>query len=91
MMHGIMKLPDLLEKYRVYTIRALCEKTGLSPQQGWHLWHHRRNLTRETLKLLHEKLGIPYDELMEVDPRQASEEPRKTRPTKGGKTRRPGT
>jgi hypothetical protein len=80
MMQGTMKLPELLEKYRIYTIRALCQKTGLSPQQGWHLWWHRRSLTRDTLKLLHETIGIPYEELMDLDPRVATEP--KAPPTK---------
>jgi transcriptional regulator with XRE-family HTH domain len=89
MMQGTMKLPELLEKYRIYTIRALCEKTGLSPQQGWHLWHHRRSLTRDTLKLLHEELKIPYEELMEVDPREPPPEPKSPRAPKVVKRQRP--
>ena len=34
-----MTLPELLERYRVYTIRELARRTGLSSQQAWNLWH----------------------------------------------------
>jgi transcriptional regulator with XRE-family HTH domain len=62
-----MTLPTLLERYRVYTIRELSRRTGLSSQQAWNLWHGVVGLGRLNLQRLHEKLGIPFDELMQVE------------------------
>jgi transcriptional regulator with XRE-family HTH domain len=63
-----MTLPELLERYRVYTIRDLARRTGISSQQAWNLWHARVGLGRRNLQRLHEKLGIPADELLQVEP-----------------------
>jgi transcriptional regulator with XRE-family HTH domain len=63
-----MTLPELLERYRVYTIREFSRRTGLSNQQAWNLWHGVVGLGRRNLQRLHEKLGIPFDELMQVAP-----------------------
>jgi transcriptional regulator with XRE-family HTH domain len=61
-----MTLPELLERYRVYTIRELARRTGISRQQAWNLWHGVANLGRRNLERLHEALGIPFEELMQV-------------------------
>jgi transcriptional regulator with XRE-family HTH domain len=62
-----MTLPTLLERYRVYTIREFARRTGLSSQQAWNLWHGVVGLGRLNLQRLHEALGIPFDELMQVE------------------------
>jgi transcriptional regulator with XRE-family HTH domain len=62
-----MTLPELLERYRVYTIRDLARRTGISRQQAWNLWHGVANLGRRNLERLHEALGIPFEELMQVE------------------------
>jgi transcriptional regulator with XRE-family HTH domain len=62
-----MTLPELLERYRVYTIRELSRRTGLSSQQAWQLWHGVVGLGRRNMQRLHEKLGIPADELLQVE------------------------
>jgi transcriptional regulator with XRE-family HTH domain len=62
-----MKLKEILERHGIHTIRKLCEATGLSRQRGWMLWHGKAGVGKNTAKLLHEKLNIPFDELMEVD------------------------
>jgi transcriptional regulator with XRE-family HTH domain len=61
-----MTLPELLERYRVYTIRELARRTGISRQQAWNLWHGVANLGRLNLERLHQALGIPFEELMQV-------------------------
>jgi transcriptional regulator with XRE-family HTH domain len=63
-----MTLPELLERYRVYTIRELSRRTGLSRQQAWNLWHGRARLGRLNLERLHTALGIPFEELLQVTP-----------------------
>jgi transcriptional regulator with XRE-family HTH domain len=65
-----MTLPELLERYRVYTIREFARRTGISSQQAWNLWHGVANLGRRNLERLHEALGIPFDELMQVERKQ---------------------
>jgi transcriptional regulator with XRE-family HTH domain len=65
---GRMTLPELLERYRVYTIRELSRRTGLSRQQAWNLWHGRARLGRMNLERLHTALGIPFEELLQVAP-----------------------
>jgi hypothetical protein len=62
-----MTLPELLANYGIHTIRALRGRTGLSSQQCWNLWHGRRGVGRQTMKLLHERIGIPYEALQQVD------------------------
>jgi transcriptional regulator with XRE-family HTH domain len=61
-----MTLPELLERYRVYTIRDFADRTGLSRQYAWNLWHGAAGLGRRNLERLHEALAIPFEELMQV-------------------------
>jgi hypothetical protein len=63
-----MKLQDILKQHGIYTIRELCHKTGVSRQRGWMLWWGEAGVGKATAKLLHEKLGIPLEELIAVDP-----------------------
>jgi transcriptional regulator with XRE-family HTH domain len=72
---GRMTLPELLERYRVYTIRELSRRTGLSRQQAWNLWHGRARLGRLNLERLHTALGIPFEELLQVTPPQPNNRP----------------
>jgi transcriptional regulator with XRE-family HTH domain len=63
-----MTLPELLQRHGIYTIRDLSRRTGLSSQQAWNLWHGVAGLGRRTMQRLHEKLGIPAEELLQVTP-----------------------
>ena len=63
-----MKLQVILEKYGIHTIRKLCEATGLKRQQAWMLWHGKAGVGKIMAKRLHDRLHIPYEELLEVDP-----------------------
>jgi transcriptional regulator with XRE-family HTH domain len=76
-----MTLPELLERYRVYTIRDFADRTGLSRQYAWNLWHGAAGLGRRNLERLHEALGIPLEELLQVERPQPARPPRpKARP-----------
>jgi transcriptional regulator with XRE-family HTH domain len=73
-----MTLPELLQRHGIYTIRDLSRRTGLSSQQAWNLWHGVAGLGRRTMQRLHEKLGIPAEELLQVEtppPRKKDREP----------------
>jgi transcriptional regulator with XRE-family HTH domain len=72
-----MTLQTLLQQYGITTIRELTHRTGLSRQQCWNLWHGQAGVGKETLKRLHERLGIPLEALLQVDP-----VPRRRRPVK---------
>jgi len=63
-----MTLPELLQRYGVYTIRDLSRRAGISSQQAWNLWHGTVGLGRRNMQRLHEKLGIPAEELLQVTP-----------------------
>jgi transcriptional regulator with XRE-family HTH domain len=86
-----MTLPELLERYRVYTIRDFADRTGLSRQYAWNLWHGAANLGRRNLERLHEALGIPFDELMQVERKQPAKrrEPKPLRPPPKGRPSTP--
>jgi transcriptional regulator with XRE-family HTH domain len=79
-----MTLPELLERYRVYTIRELARRTGISSQQAWNLWHGVANLGRRNLERLHDALGIPFEELLQVErttpAKRPGRKPRRPRP-----------
>jgi transcriptional regulator with XRE-family HTH domain len=83
-----MTLPELLERYRVYTIRELARRTGLSRQQAWTLWHGRARLGRLNLERFHTKLGIPLEELLQVDSVPAVKRPQTTPPRPRGRPRK---
>jgi transcriptional regulator with XRE-family HTH domain len=63
-----MRLQEILERHGIHTIRKLCQETGMSRQRGWMLWHGKAGVGKATAKLLHEKLGISLEELIQVDP-----------------------
>ena len=85
-----MTLPELLERYRVYTIRELARRTGISRQQAWNLWHGVANLGRRNLERLHEALGIPFEELLQV-PRVKPAQRREQTPLRPPPKGRPST
>jgi transcriptional regulator with XRE-family HTH domain len=87
-----MTLPELLERYRVYTIRDFADRTGLSRQYAWNLWHGVAGLGRRNLERIHEALGIPFDELMQVERKKPTKRREQTPlrpPPKGRPSTRP--
>jgi transcriptional regulator with XRE-family HTH domain len=85
-----MTLPELLERYRVYTIRDFADRTELSRQQAWNLWHGVVGLGRRNLQRIHEALGIPFDELMQVERKKPAQR-REQKPLRQPPQSRPST
>jgi hypothetical protein len=83
-----MTLQTLLKRHGITSIKALREHTGLSRQQGWSLWHGYVGVGKTTAKRLYEQLGIPFEELMQVDPVPAAKPPRTTPPRPRGRPRK---
>jgi transcriptional regulator with XRE-family HTH domain len=63
-----MTLQELLKRHGIVTIKDFAHRTKLTRQHAWNLWHAQVGLGTEMLKRLHERLGIPLDELIQVDP-----------------------
>jgi transcriptional regulator with XRE-family HTH domain len=63
-----MTLQTLLQQHGITTIKELMHRTGLSRQHCWGLWHAYDGVGKATAKRLHERLGLPFEELMQVDP-----------------------
>jgi hypothetical protein len=63
-----MTLQTLLRQHGISTIKELTHRTGLSRQQCWNLWHAKTGVGKATAKRLHEQLGIPAEQLLQVDP-----------------------
>jgi hypothetical protein len=59
----------------------------LSRAQAHNLWSGKAGVGKETMRLLHDHLGISYDELMEIDP-VPSPRTRKSPPPTSQPTRR---
>jgi hypothetical protein len=79
-----MTLQELLIRHNVLAPSELRRRIkGMSTAHASNLWNGKSGVGKETMRLLHDRLGIPYDELMEVDlvGRQ-----RKQPPEKGGST-----
>jgi transcriptional regulator with XRE-family HTH domain len=82
---GGMTLQTLLKQHGITRIKELQAATGLSKQQCWNLWHGRVGVGKATAKLLHERLGFPFEELMEVDPIPAVKRPNMPPPRPRGR------
>jgi hypothetical protein len=83
-----MTLQTLLRRYGITSIKALRDPTGLSRQQAWNLWHGRVGVGKATAKRLHERLGIPAEALLQVDPVPAVRRPDAPPPRPRGRPRK---
>jgi transcriptional regulator with XRE-family HTH domain len=63
-----MTLQTLLRQHGITKIKELMHRTGFSRQYSWNLWHGYAGVGKATAKLLHERLGLPFEELMQIDP-----------------------
>jgi transcriptional regulator with XRE-family HTH domain len=70
-----MTLRELLERHGILAAselrRRVVDEHGqpkLSRAQAHNLWRGKAGVGKETMRLLHDSLGISYDELMEIDP-----------------------
>jgi transcriptional regulator with XRE-family HTH domain len=77
-----MTLKDLLRQYGILAAselrRRILDEDGqpkLSRAQAWNLWSGKVGVGKETMRLLHDQLGISYDELMGVDTVPAPKRP----------------
>jgi transcriptional regulator with XRE-family HTH domain len=84
-----MTLQTLLRQHGITTIKELTHRTGLSRQHSWNLWHGSVGVGKATAKRLHEQLGIPFEELMQIDPVPAAKGPRTTPPRPRGRPKTP--
>jgi transcriptional regulator with XRE-family HTH domain len=83
-----MTLQTLLQQHGITTIRDFAQRTGLSRQHAWNLWHAQVGLGTDMLKRLHTRLGIPLEELIQVDPVPAVKRPYATPPRPRGRPRK---
>jgi transcriptional regulator with XRE-family HTH domain len=83
-----MTLQTLLQQHGITTIREFAKRAELSRQHAWNLWHAQVGLGTEMLKRLHERLGIPLEALIQVDPVPAAKRPRTTPPQPRGRSRK---
>jgi transcriptional regulator with XRE-family HTH domain len=65
---GGMTLQDLLKRHGITRIKDFAERAELSSQHAWNLWHAQVGVGTDMLKRLHERLKIPLDELIQLDP-----------------------
>jgi transcriptional regulator with XRE-family HTH domain len=82
-----MTLQTLLRQHGITKIKELRDRTGLSRQQSWNLWHGYAGVGKATAKLLHERLGIPAEQLLQVDPVPAVKRPGTPPPRPRGRPR----
>ena len=82
-----MTLQILLRQHGI-TIKELTQRSGLSRQQSWRLWHGLDGVGKATALRLHERLGIPLEELLKVDPVPAVKRPGTTPPRPRGRPRK---
>jgi cyanate lyase len=80
-----MTLQTLLRQHGITKIKELTHRTGLSRQHSWNLWYGYAGVGKATAKLLHERLGLPFEELMQIDPVPAVKPPRDTPPKRRGR------
>jgi len=84
-----MTLQTLLKQHGITSIKELRDRTGVSRQQGWNLWHGRVGVGKATAKRLYERLGIPAELLLQVDPIPAVKPPDRPPPRPRGRPPRP--
>jgi transcriptional regulator with XRE-family HTH domain len=64
-----MKLQDILKEHGITELLDFMERAGItSRQQAWSLWRGEAGMGKAIAKRLHERLQIPLEELLEVDP-----------------------
>jgi transcriptional regulator with XRE-family HTH domain len=65
-----MILRELLQERGVRTLTELAKRLGIRKQYAWLLWHGSIALSLEMAKRLHEEIGIPLDQLIQVERRE---------------------
>jgi hypothetical protein len=88
---GVMTLQIVLRQHGITTIKELTQRSGLSRQQNWCFWHGYDGVGKGTVLRLHERLGIPVEELLQVDPVPAVKRPGTTLSRPRGRPRKTST
>lgn len=86
-----MTLQTVLRQHGITTIKELTERSGLSRQQNWRLWHGYDGVGKATALRLHARLGVPLEALLQVDPVPAIKRPGTTPPRPRGRPRKTPT
>jgi hypothetical protein len=85
-----MTLQEILQRHGILAASELRRRIPtLSRAQAHNLWRGKAGVGKETMRLLHDHLGISYDELMEVDPVPARRPPKAEPKPNQKKGRRP--
>jgi transcriptional regulator with XRE-family HTH domain len=61
-----MTLRDVLQRHGITTIKDFAQRAALTRQHAWNLWHGQAGVGKAMMKRLHERLGIPLEELFVV-------------------------
>jgi len=56
---------QLFHAYKITTAAGLHHKTGMSRQRCWYIWKWGA-ISASAAEIIHNKLGIPYELLMDV-------------------------
>jgi transcriptional regulator with XRE-family HTH domain len=79
-----MTLKELLERHGILAASELRRRIPtLSRAQAYNLWRGKAGVGKETMRLLHDRLGISYDELMEIDPVPSPRSRQQQKPLEG--------
>jgi transcriptional regulator with XRE-family HTH domain len=65
----LMKLQEILRQHGITELHDFMERAGIpSRQQAWSLWHGEAGVGKVMAQRLHERLDIPLEKLIQVDP-----------------------
>jgi hypothetical protein len=80
-----MKLQDILKQHGITELRDFMERAGIpSRQQAWSLWHGEAGVGKVMAQRLHDRLQIPIEQLIQVDPVPYTKPRRRYQPARGG-------
>jgi hypothetical protein len=63
-----MTLREVLARYHITTLREFCSRTGFTRQHAWNLMNGWTGVGKQTMQTLHDRLHIPFEELMQIRP-----------------------
>ena len=80
-----MKLQDILKQHGITELRDFMERAAIpSRQQAWSLWHGEAGVGKVMAQRLHERLKIPIEQLIQVDPVPYTKPRRRYQAARGG-------
>ena len=63
-----MTLREVLARYGITTLREFCSRTGFTRQHAWNLMNGWTGVGKQTMQTLHDRIDIPFEELMQIRP-----------------------